>query len=363
MCLSEEQQILRGSIKDFVRRYVIPKEREIRNGIFPKEIIRNLGKNGFFNVMIPGFGVQDSYSYSLIVEEIASVSPSLAWIYATHVAAAYVISKMGNEAQRSEYIEKIADGRFLSTIAITESASGATASAVQTKAEKEGDSWKINGSKTFITMASEADLYIIMARSEKEKPIFTDFIVKGDDKGFVRSSSLHGSGLPGIGWGEISLENMEIGPDRVLGEEGSGLKIIPTVAKVFTIGAASISLGIMDALNAQVLDHIRERKINGAALLSFQSVQDKYMHMYSDDQAASALIYRAAINEDIKLSYAAKVFATERAIENSITASRLFGANGYDRTVGMPSHVDDAIAVPLHFINNDILTGLFINAL
>jgi len=363
MCLSEEQQILRGSIRDFVKRYVIPKEKDIRNGDFPREIFKNLGKNGFFNVMIPGFGVQDSYSYSLITEEIASESPSLAWIYVTHVAAAYALSKLGSEEQRSEYVEKMADGSLISTIAITESASGATAAAVQSRAEKEGDHWRISGSKTFITMASEADVFLIMARSGKDKPAFTDFLIRSDDEGFSRSSSLYGSGLPGIGWGEINFENMRIGPERVLGNEGEGIKIIPTIAKVFTIGAASISLGIMDAINARVMEHIKERKINGSALISFQSVQDKFMHMYADAQAASALIYRAAINEDIKLSYAAKLFASERAIENAVVASKLFGANGYDRSVGIPKYADDALAVPLHFINNDILIGLFTNSL
>ncbi|WP_297027902.1 acyl-CoA dehydrogenase family protein [Thermoplasma sp.] len=74
MCLSEEQQILRTSIKEFVNRYVVPRLKDIRNEVFPRDILRELGKNGFFNVMIPGFGVQDSYSYSLIVEEIASAS-------------------------------------------------------------------------------------------------------------------------------------------------------------------------------------------------------------------------------------------------------------------------------------------------
>jgi len=362
MCLSEEQQILRTSIKDFVKRYVVPKLNEIKNGKFPRDVLRELGKNGFFNVMIPGFGVQDSYSYSLIVEELASASPSLAWLYVTHVAAAYALSRMGSEDQRSQYIEKMADGRLLSTIAITEPVSGATAAAVQTKAELTGQTWTINGSKTFITMASDADIFIIMARSSSEKPVFTDFILRSDDRGVSRSASLKGSGMPGIGWGELFFENVETGQDRVLGNRDEGIKIIPTIAKVFTIGAASISLGIMDMLNENVLEHIKERKINGSSLSSFQIVQDRYLHMYTNDQAASALIYRAAINDDIKLAYAAKVFATEKAIENAVAASRLFGANGYESSVGITSYIDDALAVPLHFINNDVLTGLFMNS-
>ncbi|WP_297027908.1 acyl-CoA dehydrogenase family protein [Thermoplasma sp.] len=280
----------------------------------------------------------------------------------THVAAAYAVSKMGSDDQRSQYIEKMADGRFLSTIAITEPVSGATASAIQTRAENNAGTWKLNGSKTFITMASDADLFILMARSGSEKPAFTDFILKADDHGLSRSASLKGSGMPGIGWGELFLENVEVGDDRVLGKRDEGIKIIPTIAKVFTIGSASISLGIMDALNADVLEHIKERKISGSALASFQTVQDRYLHMYANQQAASSLIYRASMNEDVKIAYAAKVFATEKAIENAVTASRLFGANGYERSVGIASYMDDALAVPLHFINNDILTGLFMNA-
>ncbi|BAB60509.1 acyl-CoA dehydrogenase [Thermoplasma volcanium GSS1] len=364
LCLSEEQSIIKGSIAEFTKRRIEPIEKRIEDDdYFPMDILREIGKNGFFSVMLPGIGVQDTYSFSLIAEEISKVSPEVAWLYVTHVAASYALDKLGTEEQKDSYLRKMADGEIIGTIAITESSSGATASAIASSARKYEENWILEGSKTFITMGGDADLYAVLAKTHEDPAAFTTFIVLKSDVGLELGTHLIGSAMKGIGWGEISFNNLILEKHRILGKENEGIKIIPTIARIFSIGAASISLGIMERALELVSSHVKERKIACKSLLSNQTVQDKLFHLYADTEAARSLVYRASINDDIRLAYSAKLFSTERSIAVTESAVSLFGATGYEESLAIPKLLNKAIAVPLHFINNAILTGLFITAI
>ena len=339
--LTEDQEALRKEIRQFAAREIAPHVMEWdEKSEFPAAVVKKLGKMGLLGVIFPpeyggaGMGYVD---YVLAIEELSAVDGSVGIIVAAHNSlGTNHIFLAGNEAQKRKYIPKLASGEWLGAWGLTEPGSGSDAGGARTTAVRKGDTYVLNGSKTFITNGSYADTAVVIAVTDKSKGThgLSAFVVEKGTKGFRPGKKENKMGLRASDTAELIFEDCEIPAENLLGVEGEGFIDSMRVLDGGRISIAALSLGIARGALDAATKYVKERRQFGKAIAEFQGIQWKLADMATELDAARLLTQRAAVLKDsgrtvTRESAMAKLFASEVAVKICNEAVQLFGGYGF----------------------------------
>jgi alkylation response protein AidB-like acyl-CoA dehydrogenase len=339
--LTLEQGMLREMLRDFAEREVGPGvlQRD-RTGEFPLEIMRKLGNLGLMGLPFSndyGGGGADSVSFAIAVEELSRVCGSVGITYSAHVSLGCApIDMFGTEEQKLHFLPPLFAGESLGAFGLTEPNAGSDAGGTSTTAVLEGDVYRLNGSKCYITNASYARFLALTAVSGREngRKQISAFIVSTDAKGFSVFANYEKMGLHASNTTELVLQDVLIPRENVLGELGCGFKQFLTTLDGGRIGIAAMAVGLAQGAYEKALSYAKERVQFGQAISRFQAIQHKLADMAMMIDVARNYVYRAAWQKDegrrfTKEASIAKLFATEMATKVCDSAIQIHGGYGY----------------------------------
>jgi butyryl-CoA dehydrogenase len=292
----------------------------------------------------------DYISFAVTVEELSRVCGTTGLICSAHTSlCCWPIFAYGTDEQRAAYLPKLLSGRYLGAFGMTEPSAGTDATGMQTRAEDMGDHWLLNGTKIFVTNGGYADVFIVMAMTDKAKGIkgITAFIVEKEDEGFSIGKTENKMGICASSTTELVFRDCKIPKDRVLGKIGEGYKIAMNAFDVEKIGIASQALGIAQGALDATIKYMKGRKQFGKKISQFQALQFEIANMVTQIEAARLLVYKAAdmMNRQIvfsKNAAMAKLFASETAMYVTTKAVQLHGGYGYTKDYPVERMMRDA---------------------
>jgi len=354
--LTEEQLMVQSSIREFAANEIAPVAREYdEQEKFPREQLNGLAELGLMGMIIPeqyGGAGFDSVSYALALEEIAKADASVAVIVSvTNSVCCFPILSFGTEEQKQKYLVPLAKGEKLGAFCLSEPQAGSDATNLKTRAIADGDSYVLNGTKAWVSNGAEAEVFIVMAATgegENGKREITAFIVEGGASGFTVSSHEHKMGQRASQTNEMSLVDVKVPKENVLGGVGSGMKVAFGSLDNGRIGVASLSNGIALAALFEATKYSKDRTAFGKPISEFQAIQHKLADMATETEAARLLTLRAAAMKDANHKQAgvfasmAKLFASENANRVCAEAIQIHGGNGYSRHYNVEKYYRDA---------------------
>ena len=309
---------------------------------FPVHIFKELGKLGLMGVLVPeaygGSGL-GYFEYNVIIQEISKVCGSIGLSLAAHnsLCTGHIMA-FGNEAQKQKYLPKLATAEFIGAWGLTESNTGSDAGNMQTIAVKEGDNWKISGTKNWITHGKSGDVAVVMCRTgePRAKNNSTAFIVERGTAGFTAGKKENKLGMRASETTEMIFDNCIISDENRLGEVGSGFKQAMKILDGGRISIAALSLGIAKGAYEAALKYSKERYQFDQPISNFQAISFKLSDMATKIECAELLINQAC---DLKMkglpmtkeSAMAKYYASEISVEISTDAVQIFGGYGYTK--------------------------------
>jgi alkylation response protein AidB-like acyl-CoA dehydrogenase len=326
--------------KDFAKKELEPFARQRdHDRIFPEEVVKKMGELGLMGMMVPsdyGGAEAGAVSYCIALQEIAYACASTAATMSISNLATDPLMKFGTEEQKAGYLIPLASGTMLGAFAITEPGAGSDPGSIATRAEDKGDHYLINGTKTFITNGSYADVIILIARTGTDKTNrgLSAFIVEKGSPGFTVGSLEYFMGLKASNTAELVFEDCRIPKENLLGKEGSGFKIAMMALDSGRIGIAAQSVGIARACLDEATRHATNRKQFGKFISSFQAIQWMIADTATEIEAANWLTLNAADLKDRGLPFTkeasmAKLFASETANRAAYKALQIHGGYGY----------------------------------
>ncbi len=339
--LSEEQELLRRSVREFAEIEIRPHVREWdEQQHFPSEVIPALAALGLMGIQIPeqyGGAGMSAIDYCICIEELARVDPGLALSVAAHngLCSAH-ISMFGNEAQKQEFLVPLARGERIGAWGLTESTSGSDAAGMHTIATRVGECWSITGSKTFTTHGRVGHIMVVMAitdRTAGSKGI-SAFIVTHGTQGMHPGKKEDKLGMRASDTSEVLFEDCRVPVDRLLGEEGRGFVDTMQVLDAGRIGIAALSVGLAQGAYEAALRYAQERKAFGKTISAFQAIQWKLADNATRIEAARLMTYRAAYLKDrgdrtTLASSMAKLYASEIAVKAADDCVQIHGGYGF----------------------------------
>ena len=352
--LSKQHEMLRQMYREFAEKEVKPLAAEVdEEERFPFETVEKMAKAGFFGIPVPkeyGGEGGDDLGYAMAVEELSRVCATTGVIVSAHTSlCAWPIMTFGTEEQKQKYLVPLAKGEHLGAFGLTEPNAGTDASMQQTTAVLEGDHYVLNGSKIFITNAGEADIYVVMAMTDKSLGTkgITAFIVEKDFPGFSVGLPEKKLGIRGSSTCELIFEDCIVPVENRLGAEGFGFKIAMKTLDGGRIGIASQALGIAQGALDETVAYVKERKQFGRSLAKFQNTQFVLADLANQIEAARLLVYRAAWMKQNGKPYTvaaahAKLFAAEAAMRVTTKCVQLYGGYGYTRDYPVERMMRDA---------------------
>lgn len=341
--LTEEQKQIRQSVREFAEAEIAPHVLEWDEGQhFPIELIPKLAELGLMGVIFPeeyGGAGMGYVEYATIIEELSRVDGSVGISVAAHnsLCSNHIFS-FGTEEQKQKYLVPLARGEHLGAWGLTEPGAGSDASGTRTTAQRQGNSWVVNGSKNFITHAIHADTCVAVAvtdRSKRSKGI-SAFIFEKGMKGFSPSKKENKLGLRASETASVVFEDCLVPEENLLGEEGLGFVNAMTILDGGRISIAALAVGIAQGAYESALRYSKEREQFGKAIAEFQAIQFKLANMATQIDAARLLMYRAAWLKDegrklTKESSMAKLFASEMSVNVCEEAIQIHGGYGYTK--------------------------------
>jgi alkylation response protein AidB-like acyl-CoA dehydrogenase len=340
-CLSEDQQLLRRSIREFAESEIKPHVREWDDAQhFPSELLPKLAELGVMGIQFPteyGGAAMSAVDYCICIEELARVDPSISLSVAAHngLGAAH-ISMFASPEQKARYLTPLARGEQLAAWGLTEPGSGSDAAAMRTTATRDGESWVLNGSKMFITHGKSGDTMVVMAVTDKSKGSkgISAFIVERGTPGLVAGKKEDKLGMRASETTEVILQNCRVPAAQLIGEEGQGFIQTLQVLDAGRIGIAALSVGLAQGAYEAARSYAFERKQFGRQIGMFQSIRWKLVDTAARVEAARLLTYRAAWLKDqgrrmTLESSMAKLFSSEIAVRASEDAVQIHGGYGF----------------------------------
>ena len=339
--LGETADMLRESVAAFAAREIAPLAAEIdREDRFPRHLWPKMGELG-----LHGITVEEDYGGSglgylehvVAMEEVSRASASVGLSYGAHSNLCInQIRRNGTEEQKRRYLPKLISGEHVGSLAMSEPGAGSDVVSMQTRAEKKGDRWILNGTKMWITNASEAETLVIYAKTDPAAGArgITAFLVEKGFKGFSIAQKLDKLGMRGSPTCELLFEDCEVPEENVLGKVGEGVKVLMSGLDYERAVLAAGPLGIMQACLDVVLPYVHERRQFGQAIGEFQLIQGKLADMYTTLSACRAYVYSVARACDRgettrKDAAGAILYAGEKATQLALDAIQILGGNGY----------------------------------
>lgn len=351
----KQHLLLKQMLESFAKKEVLPLAKEIdENERFPSETIVKMKDAGILGIPFPAkYGGEggDILGYILAVEEISKVCATTGVILSAHTSlCASPIFEFGTEEQKQKYLIPLAKGIKLGAFALTEPNAGTDASKQETIAVKKGNNYIINGSKIFITNAGQANIYIVLAMTDKSlgtRGGITAFILEKGMPGFKIGPKEKKLGIRGSSTCELIFENVIVPEENVLGKIGFGFKIAMKTLDGGRIGIAAQAVGIAQGALNETIKYVKERKQFSRTIASFQNTQFVLADLATKIEAARLVLYKAAYNKDNKIPYSteaamAKLFASEVAMEATNKAIQFHGGYGYSREYPVERMMRDA---------------------
>lgn len=368
--LTENQQLVKDMVRKIAEKELSPKAAQVdKNYSFPRDGIIKLAKADLMGLPVPpefeGMGA-DTLSFVLAVEEIAKACASTALIMITHAAVCKGILIADNDHQKKKFLPQLATGERLGAFAVHEANCGSNAGAIETKAIKSDDVYIVNGSKIFITNAKEAEVYLVLVRTDPAKGPqgISMLIIEKGTPGFSFGKIDERMGFNGVSSRELSFQDCRVPKENLLGKEGDGISIVSQALIRFAFfGAAAISLGIAQAALDASIKHAKERLIAGEPIGSNQGIQYLITEMSLLVDTARSLLYWSISKNESKFSgppidaCKAKLYASEAAIEVTNKAIQVHGGHGYHRELPIERYYRDARGLSMHLKTSELLKG------
>jgi butyryl-CoA dehydrogenase len=357
--LTEEQEMVRLMARDFAAKELEPMaEQRDKQEIFPMDVVKKMGQLGLLGMMVPdeyGGAGAGAVSYCLALQEIAYSCASTAVTMSVANLSTEPLLKFGDEALKTRYLFKLAQGETLGCFALTEPGAGSDPGSLVMNAEDKGDHYLVNGTKVFITHGQYADVINLIARTDPEKGSkgLSAFIVEKETPGFSVGSREDKLGLRASNTVELLFNDCKVPKENLMGKPGAGFKIAMIALDSGRIGIASQALGITRACLDESVKYARGRKQFGKAISSFEAIQWMLADMATGIEAANWLILSAAWKKDQDLPFTkeasmAKLFTSELANKSAYLALQIHGGYGYLKDFKVERLFRDARATTIY---------------
>jgi alkylation response protein AidB-like acyl-CoA dehydrogenase len=355
---TEEHEMIRQAARDFAQNEIAPIAAEFdESGEFPYETIMKMGEMGFMGIEVPeeyGGAGMDTLAYVLALEEISKADASHGTIMSVNNSLyCNGLLKFGTEEQKRKFIKPVASGQVIGAYSLTESMSGSDASTMRCRAEREGDSYIINGRKSWVSSAPVANYIVLFSMTDPQvghKGI-TAFLIETDQPGFSRAKKEPKLGIRASATSEIVFDDYRVLVENRLGEEGQGFKIAMTVLDAGRIGIGAQALGIAEAAYEASVAYAKEREAFGKKIGEFQGIGFKLADMKTCIEASRLLVYNAAIAKECAKESGdrftleasiAKLHASETAVFVTNAAVQIHAGMGYSKELPIERYFRDA---------------------
>jgi butyryl-CoA dehydrogenase len=358
--LSDEQKLISESAREFADREIAPRVRENdRAGRFDRELASKLGEVGYLGAPVAeeygGRGL-DYLGYALIVEQIERANSSARTVVSVQTSLVCgSIEQWGTEEQKQEWLPRLCSGEALGCFALTEPDTGSDAANLRTRAKKTDAGWSISGNKMWISMGNVADVALVFAQTDPDKKHkgLACFLVPTASEGYS-PQEIHGKlGLRSSDTAEISLDEIEVPDEAMLGEIGDGFKVAMSALDRGRYSVAAGAVGICGGCVEASVAYATDRKQFGVPIASFQLVQELIAEMIVKRDASRMLVWRAGDLKDrgepstVETSIA-KLYATESAVECANAAIQVHGGSGYVDDYPVERYLRDARVTTLY---------------
>src|SRR5947209_5163085 len=355
--LSQDQRDVVATVREFVAARVAPTAAGYEEkGQFPRELFRELGEMGLCGIPYSeryGGGGESFLTYLTVLEELATGFLSLAVALSVHHLSASGVHGFGSEELKQTSLPRLFSGEWLGAYALSEASSGSDAASLRCRAEREGDSYRLTGTKRFITHAGEAEFYLVMARTGGEGPKgVSAFAVERDRPGFEFGKLEEKMGWHASPMRELIFEGCRVPAESLVGEEGQGFTIALAALDSGRLGIAACSVGLAQAAFEAAVSFAKERRQFGRAVIEFQGLQFMLADMATQIEAARRLYREAGRLRDAKepstiAAAMAKLFASDTAMRVTTDAVQVHGGYGYMQEYAVERYMREAKALQI----------------
>jgi butyryl-CoA dehydrogenase len=373
--LTEEQQMIRDLARQIAEEKVVPVRAELdETGEFPWEIMKVLAQSDMFGLFIPeeygGLG-KGSLELCIAVEELSRACLGISTSYAANALGTYPILLFGTDEQKKKYLPDIAAGKRLVAFGLTEPNAGSDAGGIQTTAKLEGNEYVLNGTKQWITNGGEAEIYTIIAITDRAKGArgASAFIVEKGAPGFKFGKKENKMGIRASATRELIFDNCRIPKENILSKEGMGFIVAMKTLDQSRTGVGAQGVGVAQGAFEEAVKFAKQRVQFGHPIISFQAVQHMLADMAIQIEAARALVYSVArfvdsgAREVSKESAMAKTFATDVGMKVTVDAVQIMGGSGYMKEYPVEKMMRDAKILQIYEGTNQIQRNVIGQAL
>ncbi len=339
--LSEEQLMIQQAAKDFAQNELLPGviERD-ETQKFPSELVRKMGELGFLGMMVDekygGSGL-GTLSYVIAMEELSKIDASASvMVSVNNSLVCWGLETYGTKEQKEKYLTRLASGEIIGAFCLSEPEAGSDATSQKTTAIDKGDHYLLNGTKNWITNGNQAEVYLVIAQTDREKGHrgINALIVEKGTEGFDIGPKENKLGIRGSDTHSLMFNDVKVPKENRIGEDGFGFKFAMKTLAGGRIGIAAQALGIAAGAYELALKYSKQRKAFGTEISNHQAIAFKLADMHTKIQAARHLVYQAACDKDAGNDYTlsgamAKLYASEVAMETAVEAVQIHGGNGY----------------------------------
>jgi alkylation response protein AidB-like acyl-CoA dehydrogenase len=366
--LTEEQELILLTVRQFVAKEVIPVASELEHrDEYPHALVAQMKQMGLFGLNIPeefgGIGV-DTTTFAMIFEEISRGWLGLAGIIGSNSVMCDVLVHFGSDEQKRRFLPAMASGEKRGGICLTESNAGTDLQNISTTATRDGEIYRVNGSKMWITNARHGNTFLLLAKTDPvAQPAhrgMSAFVIEKGEPGMTVSRDIEKLGYKSVETCELHFSDFPVPAENLIGgEEGHGFKQVMTGLEAERLNVAARGLGIARAAFEEAIRYAQRRTTFGKPIAEYQTIQNKLADMATHIEASRLLIYSACEKRDrgercdLEAGMA-KLFATETAAEVSLEAMRILGANGYSKDFPVERYYRDAPLVVIGGGTNEL---------
>ncbi len=373
--LSEEQIMIRDLARQIAEEKIVPVRSELdETGQFPWEIMKTLAQSDLFGLFIPeefgGLG-KGCLELSIAVEELSRACLGVSTTFAANALGTYPILLFGSDEQKKKFLPDIAAGKRLVAFGLTEANAGSDASGIQTTAHLDGNEYVLNGTKQWITNGGEAEIYTIIAITDRSKGPrgASAFVVEKGTPGFSFGKKENKMGIRASATTELIFDNCRIPRDNIIGKEGMGFVVAMKTLDNSRTGVGAQGVGVAQGAFEEAVKFARQRVQFGHPVITFQAVQHMLADMATSIEAARALVYAVArlidsgAKDVSKESAMSKLFATDVAMKVTVDAVQVMGGSGYMKEYPVEKMMRDAKILQIYEGTNQIQRNVIGQAL
>ncbi|MDX8143480.1 acyl-CoA dehydrogenase family protein [Lentzea sp. BCCO 10_0061] len=361
---TQEAEDLIALVKEIARDELKPHAADAEeNEKFPRDAFRLLGRSGLLGLPYPeefGGGEQPYEVYLQALEEVASAWMTVAVGLSVHVMSCYGLATFGTREQQDRWLPEMLEGELLGGYALSEVQAGSDPAAMSTRAVRKGSEYVVNGTKAWITHAGAADFYTLMARTSPDAGRgISCFLAPGEAQGIVAATPERKMGLTGSITAQLAFDDVRFGTDRLIGNEGDGLKIALSALDSGRLGIAACAVGLAQAALDEAVAYAKTRTQFGRPIIEFQGLEFLLADMAAAVESARATYISAARRRDRGLPFRqqasiAKLIATDAAMKVTTDAVQVLGGAGYTRDFPVERYMREAKVLQIFEGTNQI---------